>query len=249
MRHGCRSSGSQPNVITTRLRRPVSGHHPRDVLHAWQGVAAGVLGLPEPLWSVPACAAVVEATLDGPDPVPAVRRFARQRAVIGFTLDETVVDLGVLAGLDRRAAAALDRLEIGTAVADAHTTPESERCTDPLTGLVSRPYLASRLAEAQRHAWSLHAAPSAMFHLLVYRLAAPLDVAHAMANALTASDALQRTFVSGETVAAVSARVFAVLRATAPLRTVEGLPESTVQWVERMPDNEEGLRALLAELR
>lgn len=236
-------------MIATPMRRRSAASRLDGLLRSWQAAASAQLGFPPSVWSVPACAAVVHAALTGTDPIPPARRFGRQRASVGFTLDETVVDLGVVATLDAHAARAIDRLPVGAAVAEGHSPRDVEHCVDPLTGLVNRGYLAARLAEAQRQAWSVGAAPSSTFHVLVFRLPSPTDLPHALAGTFAASEALRRTFEGGESVATLSPRLFAVLRPLGPVPVVSDLPSETVCWVDRMPDDEQGLRTLLDDLR
>jgi len=204
--------------------------------------------MPVALWDVPPCRALAEAVLGGREVIPAVRRLVDHRARSGFTFDETVGDIDLLAGLhpDGRV---LDRFHVGLTVHEAYQRAEPTWWEDGLTGLPCSPHLALRLRECHRSAAHLGLRLPEAYGLLCVRLPAASSIAEATVNAVTAADELRRAFPAGETVVVLSARVFAVLAATASLPgELGGLPAGTETWIEHLPDTEAGLDRMIDEL-
>jgi hypothetical protein len=237
-------------------------------------------------WWVPAVDAVAEAVGDGRDATPSCARLGRARAEAGVGLDEALADLAALhtvlgpggAGGPREEgsargaeavpaagpfglvrALALGWAEVACAPAGAGG------CEDPMTGLVTLPYLRTRLGEVYREAERLGvpASGAGAFVVtdpgeLVPAAGVPPDLAR-LGRELTVAESVRAVFSGGETLCGLgpsrvlalvargpdlAARVAALRRlladrlppVTRPARVwVEGLP-ATVDAAYRLAD-------------
>lgn len=238
-------------------------------------------------WWVPAVDAVAEAVGDGRDAGPSCLRLGRARAEAGVGLDEAFADLAALhtvlgpggAGGPQedgpaRGAEAVCEPEVPSELIRALALGWAEvacapggagGCEDPMTGLVTVPYLRTRLGEVYREVERLGvpARGAAAFVVtdpgeLVPAAGVPPDLAR-LGRELTVAESVRRVFSGGETLCGLgpfrvvalvprdpdlAARVTALRRlladrlppAARPARVwVEGLPP-TVDAAYRLAD-------------
>jgi hypothetical protein len=239
-------------------------------------------------WWVPAVDAVAEAVEDGLDPSPACARLGRARAEAGVGLDEAFADLGALhAVLGSRGAggsweqgvirgaeavspeeelAALQRaLALGWAE-EACAPGGTAGCEDPLTGLVTRTYLRTRLGEVYREA-ERRGGLAADGSVLLVTDPGPVEEVAGMpveltrlGRELTVAESVRAAFSGGETLCALSpVRVVALVAREPTLPTrVAGLSRLLAGrlppgrrpriWVEGLPPTLPGALRLLEEL-
>jgi len=162
---------------------------------------------------------VCAAMLDTADPDEALVRLGRARAEAGAGLDETLLDLAalhaVLDGDHAMVSPNIDALPArmlrltASGWADVLTEEANDRgAEDPLTGLATRGYLRTRLAELYRETPT----PDDHYALVLVGLDLTRATGWSRVVAMTLlSDVLRVVFDGGETLAAVGPSVAAVL--------------------------------------
>jgi hypothetical protein len=174
-------------------------------------------------WNTEAVDAAAAAVLrDGPaaDVAIACARLGQSRARAGITIAETIEDLAALfAVLDDGS----PPLHLVSSVAEGWVEEGLVRhsagcCEDPLTGLVTVPYLRTRVAEVYREAGQLGTSPADTHRLVTIRLSRQPDPWHRMAQAIGVGHDLRAAFPGGDTVCgAVSGPAIALVRADSDL--------------------------------
>ena len=139
--------------LKTSLRpRQSPGHHQGSIRTRWE-LASAAAGWPHSeLWWSPAVDALIDACSGiGGDPAAASNRLGGERAAVGASLTDALLDLGC--GLDilkvpyRMRAEVSGQLSIGWANGLTRWFSRSRVCLDSLTELTTRDYLATRLRE------------------------------------------------------------------------------------------------------
>jgi hypothetical protein len=217
-------------------RRPTAGLAAR-VIDRWcLASLEGSWATPGSWWT-PAIEPVVEAILDDEDHVPACVELARERALSGCSLAETIDDLGALFAVARLGTppfATVRAVSIGWAQA-AQDRIEASGCTHPITGLGTATHVETRLnemyAEGRRYGFS----PAETHALIVIELPALAESIDPWDDNLRMSDVVDclRTFFDAGQVMGMAApsRVVVVVPRAADLpRTVEGLRRMLQDW-------------------
>jgi hypothetical protein len=248
-------------------RRPTSGIAAR-LIDRW------CLASLEAGWAVPGAwwtasiEPLVEALLDDEDHVPACIELARERALAGCSLAETIDDLGALftaARLGTPPFATVRAVSVGWAQAAQHRI-EAAGCTHPRSGLGTAAHVETRLremyAEGRRHGFS----PSETHALVVVELPALAEVADPWDDSLRVSDVaecLRTVFDAGQVMGfAGPGRVVVIVPRAADLpRTIEGLRRllqdwrragidrpGPLIWIEPLPVSDVGAGRLLSTL-
>jgi hypothetical protein len=127
--------------------------------------------------------------------------LGRSRAQAGTGIAETIDDLAALFAVLEEALP----VPLVCAVAEGWAEESQDQllardaCEDPLSGLVTPPYLRTRLAEVYREAEQAGASPADTHRLLVVRLPHRPDPWHRMALAVGVGRDLRAAFPGGET--------------------------------------------------
>ncbi|HEX3830167.1 MAG TPA: hypothetical protein VHV82_23110 [Sporichthyaceae bacterium] len=217
-------------------RRPTAGLASR-VIDRWC-LASLEGGWSRPgIWWTPAIELVVDAILDDEDHVPACIELARERALSGCGLADTIDDLGALfvaARLGTPPFATVRAVSVGWAQA-AQDRIEASGCSHPLTGLGTAAHIETRLgemyAEGRRYGFS----PAETHALIIVELPALNDSVDPWDDNLRMSDVvecLRTVFDAGQVMGMVgpSRIVIVVPRAADLPRTVEGLRRMLQDW-------------------
>ncbi|MQA93386.1 MAG: hypothetical protein GEV11_01670 [Streptosporangiales bacterium] len=196
-------------------------------------------------WHTGAVDDVVAVACRGDDLRGPCELLGRARARAGVGIRETLGDLGALGDvLDWRdpplrliTATAEGWVEAGLAVL------VDGACEDPLTGLVTRPYLRTRLSELYREAEAEGIPPRYGHTLVVAELEQHADPWRRMARAIVFGDDLRTVFSGGETRSLLGMGKAAVLTPLGPRLearmaevrdSVSDIPGSRV-WLEELP--------------
>jgi hypothetical protein len=179
-------------------------------------------------WNTEAVDAVAAAALHGgpnadvanADVAIACARLGQSRARAGISIGETIEDLAALfAVLDDGS----PPLRLVSSLAEGWVEEGLARhsagcCEDPLTGLVTVPFLRTRLAELYREAEQLSRSPADTHRLVTIRLSREPDPWHRMAQAILVGHDLRAAFPGGDTVCGVvSGPAIALVRSRADL--------------------------------
>src|SRR5207245_7717712 len=119
----------------------------------------------------------------------------------------------------------------------------SMSCEDPLTGLVTVPYLRSRIAEVYREAEATGSLVSDSHCLVMVELAGDIDPWRRLARGVVVGHDMRDVFQGGETLTLIGngrAAALVPIRpelqfTTAVLRRKLGGEHGAMVWVERMP--------------
>lgn len=248
-------------------RRPTSGLTARLIDRWCLASLEGGWATPGAWWT-PAIENVVEALLDDGDHLPACTELARERALAGCSLAETIDDLAALFAAARLGSppfATVRAVSVAWAQAAADRI-EAAGCTNPRTGLGTAAHVEARLqemyAEGRRHGFS----PAETHALVVVELPALAEVGDPWDDALHMSDVaecLRTVFDAGQVMGlAAAGRVVIVAPRAADLpRTIEGLRRmlqdwrrvgidrtGPLCWIETLPNSPTGAGRLLATL-
>lgn len=228
------------------------GADPDALIRAWR-TSSLTSGWPRPAdWWLPEVDAVAEALSEGhPQPLDRFKRLGKARAQAGTGLRETLDDL---CALYRHLPLGVPPATVLCAVAEAWADGDSHKhrgatCTDPLTGLVTLPYLRTRLAEMYREAErsGIPVTRSHAFVLIDGVAVRPPPGVDSHAHQLALGACLRLVFPGGESFAAVSPTVLVglvtrVLRLPAMVvdlkrRLVEevGITPPPRVWIEGLP--------------
>ncbi|WP_298455089.1 hypothetical protein [uncultured Cellulomonas sp.] len=187
---------------------------PPDVRERWQSSSVASVWLRPADWYHPAVDALVEAVLDGSDPVPAAERLGAARAAAGVGISETIDDL---ACLFRALGDDAPPLELVRAVcegwaADHAAAPALTHCIDPDSGLPTAEYLGVRLGETYGSAQRAGARATETHALLVVDVEAqPLAPWSRIVRSAIVGEGLTLLYGEGYPMAALGRGVFAVL--------------------------------------
>lgn len=206
-------------------------------------------------WQSPAVDAVIAAMRTGAGLPEALRMLGESRGAAGAGIAETLTDLGALLELTGRTR---DPLALAKPVAEGWAeaglvTVNHSTCEDPLTGLVTMPYLRTRLGEVYREALRDGTYPPDTHRLLVITFTASLNPWQRMTRALVIGNDLRSAFPGGETLSlAGRSRLIVLARArrgpspvTAGLRHILADTHGARVRVYRLPSgHEEALRLL-----
>jgi hypothetical protein len=188
-------------------------------------------------WWTPAIDAVVEAVLDDGDYRSACAELARQRALRGCSLAETIDDIGALFAAARLGT---PPYEITRAVAlawaeAAQASIEAAGCVNATTGLGTAAHVEARLAEMYAEGRKYGYSPSETHSLVVVELSAVGQIGDPWDDALRISDVaecLRTVFDGGQTMGLTGpGRVVVIVPRAADLpRTIDGVRRMLHQW-------------------
>jgi hypothetical protein len=188
-------------------------------------------------WWTPAIDSVVDALLDDADQRSACAALARQRALDGVSLAETVDDIGALFAAARLGS---PPYEIVRAVAlawgeAARSSIAAAGCTDPRTGLGTATHVEARLGEMYTEGRKYGFSPSETHALVIVELDTVGENGDPWNDNLRMSDVaecLRTVFDAGQVMGVTGpGRVVVVAaRATGLPRTVEGLRRMMQDW-------------------
>ena len=168
-------------------------------------------------WYAPAVDTVTEAVRTGDDLTGPLRKLGESRGLAGAGIAETLDDLGALFELASPADDPFDLVKpVAEGWAEAGMVAQSRStCEDPLTGLVTLPYLRTRLGEVYREAGRDGTKPPETHRLLVVTLAAGTSPWQRMARAIIIGHDLRVAFPGGETLSlAGPSRLIVLARAS-----------------------------------
>jgi hypothetical protein len=186
---------------------------------AWQerSLAAG-WNHPDDWWS-PAVDTVTAAVRTGADLAGPLRLLGESRGRAGAGIAETLDDLGALLDVIGCPSAPLALVKpvaegwAGTGLASlTHDT-----CEDPLTGLVTMPYLRTRLGELYREALRDGTCPGDTHRLLLINLTASSSEWQRLARAIVIGHDLRMAFPGGETLSLADRNHLIVLARESPV--------------------------------
>jgi hypothetical protein len=171
-------------------------------------------------WRVAAVDTVAIAACRGAGLAAACGALGRERARGGIGIGETVTDLAALCHVLDGGDPPLDLVRpLAEGWAEAGLASMSEAtCEDPLTGLVTLPFLRTRLGEIYREAHHTGSCVADTHRLVVTELPNRLDPWDRLSAIILVSNHLRATFPGGETLSlAGSGRVIALVRAVPEL--------------------------------
>jgi hypothetical protein len=207
-------------------------------------------------WWTPAVETVTESLCDGRGLDRAFDRLGRARGRAGVGIGETINDLSALFDeLDW----AQPPIRLVRAVAEGWAEAglvTSMSCEDPLTGLVTVPYLRSRIAEIYREAEATGTLVSDSHCLVMVELDNTIDPWRRLARAVVVGHDMREVFRGGETLTLVGTGRAAALVPIRPelqfttvgLRRRLGGEHGALVWVERLPVDHATASMLLDEL-
>lgn len=207
-------------------------------------------------WWTPAVEAVAEAIACGLSPLPAGFRLGVARGRAGNGIGETLDDLSALAEASGWPdppppfvrAVAEGWAEAGICGMAAPT------CEDPMTGLVTLPYLRSRLAEIYREAVFTGTPAETTHALVMVELTDDSPSWRRLARAVVVGHDLRTIFSGGETLTLVAtsrAAALVPLRPELRLQTARlkrALADTALVWLERLPPAHREAMSLLDAL-
>ncbi|WNB85803.1 hypothetical protein [Cellulomonas sp. ATA003] len=197
--------------MTTTYRSADPPPHVRD---RWQSSSAASVWLRPTDWYHPAVDALVEAVLDGADPVPAAERLGAARAAAGVGISEAIDDL---ACLFTELGAQVPPLELVRALcegwaAEHAAAPVLTHCIDPDSGLPTVEYLGVRLGETYGRADRAGVRAVDTHALLVVDVEAqPLAPWSRIVRSAIVGEGLSLLYGEGHPMAALGRGVFAIL--------------------------------------
>jgi hypothetical protein len=154
-------------------------------------------------WWAPAVDTVAAAARAGADLTGPLRMLGESRGHAGAGVAETLDDLGALLAVLGRAVPPLGLVKpVAEGWAEAGlASMTGATCEDPLTGLVTMPYLRTRLGEVYREALRDGTCPADNHRLLIIALAGSASPWQRMARVILIGHELRTAFPGGETLA------------------------------------------------
>jgi hypothetical protein len=147
-----------------------------------------------------ACTELADAGPASAGLAEACAELGRSRAQAGTGIAETIDDLAALFVVLEEALPMRLVCAVAAGWAEAsHAQLAPDACEDPLSGLVTLPYLRTRLAEVYREAEQGGTSPADTHRLLVVQLPRRPDPWHRMALAIGVGRDLRAAFPGGET--------------------------------------------------
>lgn len=209
-------------------------------------------------WWAPAVDTVIAAVQAGADLSGPLRMLGESRGRAGAGIAETLDDLGALLGAIGRTGTPLALVK---PVAEGWTRagPVSlthATCEDPLTGLVTMPYLRTRLGEVYREALRDRICPADTHRLLLIALTSSSSEWQRLARTIVIGHDLRRAFPGGETLSLAGRNRVIVLARACPApdfafarlrRKLAGAHGARVR-VFRLPSRHEEALRLLGDL-
>lgn len=251
--------------MTRSVWKPQRARHSRpwtgpeaELREAWRqrSLAAG-WSQPDDWWA-PAVGDVAAAVRAGADLAGPLRELGETRGRAGAGISETLDDLGALLAVTGHAGLPLALVKpVAEGWAEAGMASMTHAaCEDPLTGLVTMPYLRTRLGEVYREALSDGTAPADTHRLLLVSLPASSSPWRRLARAVIIGHELRGAFPGGETLTlAATDRLVVLARACqshdlASARLRRGLAETYGARVRvfRLPSGHEEALRLIAWL-
>ena len=243
---------------------------PPGLRESWRSQSEQSVWLRPSDWYHPAVDALVEAVLTGADPSSPAERLGTVRGFDGVGIAETIDDLACLyrsTGIAEPPLAVVRALCEGWAEAQAGV-PTSGSCVDPESGLPTRDFLGTRLAETYGVAGRAGSAPDLTHCLLLVDVAvAEVSPWTRMARSAAVGAALRDAFGVGHPMATLGGGLFAILTERGPglgaqvravrahvahqagLLEVDDLVRQPPRlWVEELPATHERAVRLLTEL-
>ncbi|MFC9977913.1 hypothetical protein ACFVH6_44105 [Spirillospora sp. NPDC127200] len=208
------------------------------VVHRWNGVRAAQT--PEELrdrwraasramgwsapgdWWTPAVESVVAAACGGRGMAVACARLGQARGRAGVGIGETLDDLGALFSVLCWPDPPLSLVRCAAEgwVDSGLMELAAESCEDPLTGLMTLPYLRARLTELYRSAAALGGAPGTAaadtHRLVLVDLPGGVEPWRRLARAIVVAHDLRAVFAGGETLSLIGTGRAAALVAAGP---------------------------------
>jgi hypothetical protein len=223
-------------------------------------------------WHDPAVDALCEACLRQENIWAPAERLGVARAASGASLGETLADVDALTAVLPEVPTDLLYRAVSLGWADRMSTPTAS-VFDPLTGLVSKDYLATRLGEVYRAAEVAGYQVSTRHALVVVRV----DLSgrrgwDRLAPLILAADALRTVFDAGQSLARLSDQMAVALTDRDDMlarrtqlcaglvteRLVQDRPAGRIEhhrctplprvWIEQLPDSQAAAVALISEL-
>lgn len=267
--HASRSDRTSLSSVVATLRPGIPALPP-SLRESWRHQSEQSVWLRPSDWYHPAVDALVEAVLTGADASSAAERLGTVRGFDGVGIAETIDDLACLyrsTGIAEPPLAVVRALCEGWVEAQAGV-PACGSCVDPESGLPTRDFLGTRLAETYGVAGR---AESAADHthclLLVDVAAAEVSPWTRMARSAAVGSALRDAYGVGHPMATLGGGLFAILAERGPglgaqvravrahvanqagLLQVEDLVRQPPRlWVEALPGTHERAVQLLTEL-
>jgi hypothetical protein len=247
-------------------RRPTAGVASRLIDRWCLASLEGGWATPGSWWTA-AIEPVVDAVLDDEDHVPACIELARERALSGCTLAETIDDVGALFAAARLGSppfATVRAVSVGWAQA-AQDRIEAAGCSHPFTGLGTAAHIETRLSEMYAEGRRYGFSPSETHAFIIVELPALNESIDPWDDKLRMSDVvecLRTVFDAGQVIGMVApTRIVIVVPRAADLpRTVEGLrrmlqdwrgmgtEQGPLIWSEALPVTQVGAGRLLSSL-
>jgi len=188
-------------------------------------------------WWTPAIDDVVQAVLDDGDHRSACAELARQRALRGCSLAETIDDIGALFAAARLGTPPYEIIRaVALAWAEAaQSSIEAAGCVNPSTGLGTAAHVEARLGEMYAEGRKYGFSPSETHSLVVVELSAVGEIGDPWDDALRISDVaecLRTVFDSGQTMGLTApGRVVVIVPRAADLpRTIDGVRRMLHEW-------------------
>jgi len=216
-------------------------------------------------WHNPAVDALCEACLRGENIWPSAERLGSVRADAGVSLGETLADVDVLSAVLPGLPTDVLHRAVSLGWADRTTAPRPS-VFDPLTGLVSREYLRTRLGETYRAADVAGRKVSASHALVVVKVDLTGRTGWDRITPLILSgDSMRTVFDGGQTLARLADHMAVALTEREPMvarraQLLAGMVTDRLSrdghlsgpgprvWIERLPDSLRAAVDLIGEL-
>lgn len=243
---------------------------PRALRECWRHQSVGSVWLRPADWYHPAVDALVEAVLAGSDPCGAAERLGEDRGRDGIGIAESIDDLACLfrsTNVLEPPLAVVRALCEGWAQAQAGT-PANWSCIDAESGLPTRDFLGTRLAETYGVAERADSSARVTHRLLLVDVAAAeVSPWTRMARSAAVGAALREAYGEGHPMATLGGGLFAILieggtglgadvrdirahvaRQAGRLEIDDLVRQPPRVWAEPLPSTHERAVQLLAEL-